>query len=67
MEPINSTREPRRVLTITGTVQASATLPRRERTLTVFLGTGEPVLTGRTVALIGDGPTGSDMIIEERR
>ena len=38
MKPISSTREPtRRMLTVTGIVEASATLPARERTVTVTL------------------------------
>lgn len=68
MQPADSSRDPRRrVLTVTGTVEASASLPRRERTLVVYLGTGEPVRSGRSVPLIGEGPNGSDMVIEERR
>lgn len=58
---------PRQRLTSTRETKPSPSLPRRVRTLTYNLASGVPVADFKPVPLDGEGPTFSEMLIQDRR
>lgn len=46
--------------------QPSPNLPRRVRTVEIRFGNGEPLVLPEPVKLLGQGPSASDIVIEDR-
>ena len=57
---------PSRELRVSHDSQPSPNLPRRVRTVEILFGNGEPVSLPDPVKLLGQGPSASDIVIEDR-
>lgn len=56
----------RRVLTVTTDLRPSPNLPEGRRVVTLLLGSGRPRTRGESIKLQGEGPSASDLVMEDR-
>ena len=56
----------RRKITLTTDLRPSPNLPEGRREVTLLLGSGRRPERGETIKLLGEGPSASDMVVEDR-
>jgi|GEM_PF-5606987 len=56
----------RRMITFTTDLRPSPNLPEGRREVTLLLGSGGPRTRGESIKLQGEGPSASDMVVEDR-
>ena len=66
MHATQGEKSTRRVMTITTDTRPSPNLPDVQRTVTLLLGSGRKPERGASIKLQGEGPSASDIVIEDR-